>query len=466
MMGRNKKGLCTIILAGVLCLGVVPHGIAANIRNFVTITPYVEVESSYNDNVFEISEEAPLPEEAKEREDISLVARAGVGADFELERPYLTFGVGINYDFEYDKFMENSEYDDLYHNLDLKIKFASNYEEGFLRDRLLLNIRENLSVIPIDEDEPWYSGNRTFRNDFGVAADYKLISTRRLSFTLGYAYGRIDFIEDTKIEVPTVTGYEHSSILTQESQSHTGKADMQYLLNSRVTCVANYSYGYTTREENAGELVSANFTRQNVLGGFQVKFSPRIHGNFQGGYSQTIFEAVDGLEQDDQSSVVAETSITANFAHQPLMTVGYRKYYTENDFGDTLLTDNVFARMGFKIAEGFLVNFSGDYIIEDRNLLKDETVRQQFGVDAQYEIIQNMTLLAGYSYGKKDFFARNFLAREDREETSNAFSGGVQYKVGRHLLLKGAYSYTDKTSNIAEQEFTRNKFTASGKVIF
>jgi hypothetical protein len=263
-----------------------------------------------------------------------------------------------------------------------------------------------------------------------------------------------------------VTGYEHSSILTQESQSHTGKANVQYLLNSRVTCKLNYNYMLTTREENPGELVSANFTRQNALGGFEVKFTPRIHGNFEGGYSHTSFDDVAGEEQDDQSSVVAETSITANFAHQPLMTVGYRKYYVENDFGDTLLTDNVFARMGFKIAQGFMVNFSGDYTLEDRNLFDDETEQKKFGVDAQYEIIKNLTLLAGYNYAKKDFFARNFLAKENREETSNIFSGGAQYKVGHHVLLKGEYSYTDKTSNIAEQEFTRNKFTASGKVIF
>lgn len=454
------------VLIGVILLWAVQDGTAANISDFVEITPYVEVETVYDDNVFEISEKAPLPKDAKEREDLSLNARAGIGVDVMLERPYLTLGVGLNYTFEYVKFIENSEYDDLQNNLDLDIKFSSKYEEGLLRDRLNVKLTDALSIIPIDEDEPIYSGNRAIRNDFMVGADYKLISTRRLTLALGYAYGRTDFFEDDPIEVPTVSGYTDSSVLTQESETHTGKAELHYLLNSRVTCLVTYDYGYTIREENPRDLVSATFTRQNAMGGVQVKLTSRMHGDFQGGYSWTSYNDVDGLTQEDQNSFVAETSLTANFAHQPLMTAGYRKYYVENDFGDTLLTDGVFGRMGFKVAQGLLVNFSGDYIVEERKLFEDETVQKKFGVNSEYALLKNMKLLAQYHYRKKDFFARNFLAKEDREETSHVFSGGMEYKVGRHVLLKGLYSYTDKTSNIPDQEFARNKFVASGKVLF
>jgi hypothetical protein len=163
---------------------------------------------------------------------------------------------------------------------------------------------------------------------------------------------------------------------------------------------------------------------------------------------------------------VAEASVSANFAHQPLMTVGYRRYYAENDFGDTLLTDNAFARMGFRLARGFTVNVSGDYIWEGRALYDDETSQQVFGIDAELEVIKNVTLLAGYNYRQKDFFENNFVGRSEREETNHIVSGGLRYKVGRHFLIRGLYTYTDKQSNVAEQEFSRNQFMAMGKVIF
>jgi len=467
MPTRNRKGFYIVLFISCLLLADVPGVATANISDFIEISPYVEVESSYDDNVFELSEDAPLPEYAEEREDLSLNARAGAEVDIALERPYLTLGVGLNYDFGYIKYKNNTDLDSIQNNLDFDFKFASKYEEGILRDRLRLNIKDVLSLIPIDEEEPFYPGNLAVRNDFEVGADYKLISTRRTRFALGYSYGRIDYEEDDPIEVLTVSDvYENSSDLTQESQTHTGKADFKYVLNPKLSCLVTYTYAYATREENPGELMSANFSRQNVLGGFQVKFSPRIHGNIQAGYGWTRFEDVEDLSQDDQNDFMAETSITASFAHQPLITVGYRRYFVENDFGDTLLTDNAFGRIGFKIAQGFIVNLDGDYIREERDLFGDETIQRIFGVSSEYEVLKNMKLLAEYNYRKRKFFDQIFLGGEEREETNHIFSGGAEYKVGRHFLLKGMYSYTDKISDIPEQEFSRNKFMASGRVIF
>lgn len=467
MSARNRKGWYIGIVVICLLLVDVPGVVAANISDFIKISPYIEVESSYDDNVFELSEDAPLPENAKEREDLSLDARAGVEVDIALERPYLDMGVGLNYSFGYVKYMENTDLDTIQNNLDFDFNFASKYEEGILRDRLQLYIKDVLSLIPLDEEEPFYPGNLTIRNEFDIGLDYKLISTRRITFTLGYSYGRVDYEEDDPIEVVTISDiYEESSDLTQESQTHTGKADFRYILNPRLTCLVTYTYAYVGREENPGEFVSANFFRQNVLGGFEAKLTPRIQSNIRAGYGWTSYDDVEDLSQDDQNDFLAETSLTANFAHLPLVTVGYRRYFVENDFGDTLLTDNVFGRVGFKIAQGFLVNLDGDYIREDRDLFDDETVQTKFGVNSEYEVLKNTKLLAGYDYKKKDFFAQNFLAVEAREETSHVFSGGVQYRIGRRFLLKGMYSYTDKTSDVAEQEYSRNKFTAGGKVIF
>lgn len=467
MRGVSKMKVGAGVLMGIVIMfwgGMESR--AANISDFLKVSPFAEVEIRYDDNVFELAEDAPLPENGTEREDISIHPRAGLGLDLELERPYLTLGIGLDYTFEYSKYMDNDDLDASQNKLNFELKFASNYEQGLLKDRLKFNINDVLSLIPIDEEEPLFDGNQTMRNVFTVGADYALLSTPRFSTTIGYAYTRTDYQEDDPIEVVTVQNYAESSDLTQESELHSGKAEVKYELNSKLIGMVTYTYGYNTREENAGELYSASFTRQNVMGGIQAKFSSRVHGNLQGGYTTTTYDDVEGVEQDDQSSFVAETSITANFAHQPLMTVGYRKYFTENDFGDTLLTDNVFARVGFKIAQGFMVNLTGDYILEDRDLFDDEAVQKIFGVESEYELVKNMSVLARYNYRNKEFFVRNFLSSDEREETTSAFSGGLRYKFGRRFLVNGLYTYTDKTSNIAEQAFSRNQFIVSGKVIF
>ncbi len=109
--------------------------------------------------------------------------------------------------------------------------------------------------------------------------------------------------------------------------------------------MASYTYQFSDREES-GRTGERRFFRHNILSGIQAKLTPRIHSNFQVGYTLTLYDDVASLSQEDQDNFVVEASVTANFARQPLMTVGYRRYYTENDFGDTLLTDNVFGRMG------------------------------------------------------------------------------------------------------------------------
>ncbi len=466
MTTQSHKGVWISIFAGCLVIWWASHSGAANISEFVNITPYVEIEGIYDDNVFELSEDARLPEDAEEREDFIFNTGAGVGVDINLERPYLKLGVGVDYGFTYSKYANNTEQDDVEHSLDFDLSFLSKYEKGIVRDRVKFNVRDVLSLIPIDEEEPLLSGNRVLRNRFDVGLDYKLISTRRIALTLGYAYGRTDY-ENASIKVDTVADqYSKSDDLTQESQIHSGKADFQYILNPKLTYVASYTYQFSDREENPGELVSADFFRHNILSGIQAKLTPRIHSNFQVGYTLTSYDDVASLSQEDQDNFVVEASVTANFARQPLMTVGYRRYYTENDFGDTLLTDNVFGRMGIKVTKELLVNLSADYILEDRDLFDDETNQLLLGVNTEYEVLKNITLLIGYNYRDKEFFEQNFLAERERNETTHTFSGGLQYQVARYVLLKGMYYYTDKTSDIADQEYNRNQFIASGRVIF
>jgi len=464
---NNKTWWFLVFIGGfVACAGVSPL-FAANISEFVNIRPYVEVGGGYDDNVFALSEDAPLPEDANEREDSYFAARAGIKADVTLERRLADLWVGLTYDYTYKKYSNNSSLDSGDHRFDFDFSFTSRYDSlGFFNDRLKVKLEDVLSYIPVDQEQPLLLGNRTWKNDLTTGFDYNLISKPRTAFILGYSYKRADYGDDP-ITVWTVRdNYDMSSDLTQASQSHTGRADFKHAFNSKLIYVLNYTYAFTSREKKTGNLTSADFTRQEALTGIEAKLTSKIHTNLKAGYSTTSYDDVDNLSQNDQDSFTGEASVTGNFDHRPLITVGYKRYYTENDFGDTLLTDDVFARVGFKIARGFIVSLTGDYILEDRSLYDDETKQTLVGIDTEYELVKNMKLLAGYNYRDRDFFQHDFLAREDRAETTHEFSGGLEYKITRYVLLRGMYYYTDKSSNIAEQEYSRNRFVANGRVTF
>ena len=463
---RQKKRIVLRIVGGILGIIWMSPIFAANISEFVNIRPYAEFGGGYDDNVFQIPENAELPSNGVEREDSYLDARAGVEADLSYERQLLNVNLGLDYQYSYKKYSNNTELDDGENTLNFDFSVGSEYEEGFFRDRAKLNVGNVLSYIPIDEEEPLLPGNRTWRNEFDAGVDYNLISKPRTAFILGYSYGRSDYGDDP-ITVWTVSDdYVKSSDLTQDSQSHRGTANFKHALNSKLTYVLTYAYQMTLRDEKEGQLTSSNFMRHNVSTGVEAKLSPRMTANLKGGYAMTSYEDVGDLRQDDQDSFVAEASVTGNFGQRPLMTVGYKRHFTENDFGDTLLTDDFFGRFGFKIAQGLLVNLRADYILEDRALYDDDTNQTLLGVDAEYELVKNLRLLAAYNYRQRNFFEQNFLGADDREETSNILSGGLEYKVTRYVLLKGMYYYTDKTSNLPDNDYARNQFVASGRVIF
>ena len=464
---RQKKRIISGLVGALLgALWILPS-FAANISEFVNIRPYAEFGGGYDDNIFQIPENAGLPENGVEREDSYLDARAGVEVDLMYERQLLDVNLGMDYQYAYKKYSNNTDLDDGENYLDFDFSVGSEYEEGFFRDRARLNVADVLTYIPIDEEEALLPGNQTWRNDFNIGIDYNLISKPRTAFVLGYSYGRSDYGDDP-ITIWTVSDdYVSSSDLTQDSQSHQGTVDFKHALNSKLTYVLDYAYQLTLRDEEEGQLTSSNFSRHHVTTGVEAKLSPRITTNLKAGYSMTSYEDVGDFSQDDQDSFTAEASITGNFGDRPLMTVGYKRYFTENDFGDTLLTDDIFGRFGFKIAKGLLVNLSADYILESRDLYDDDTSQTMFGVDTKYELVKNLRVLAAYNYRKRNFFEHNFLGgSDDREETSQTLSGGLEYKMTRYVLLKGMYYYTDKASNLPDSDYARNQFVASGRVIF
>ncbi|PID58237.1 hypothetical protein CSB45_03990 [candidate division KSB3 bacterium] len=435
---------------------------AANISEFVNIHPYVEVGGGYDDNIFQIPDDRD-PEDNADREDSYFDAIAGVKVDLMYERQLLDVNLGMDYAFTYKKYSVNTDLDDSDHKLDFDLSVGSKYQEGFFRDRAKLNVSNVLTYIPIDQEASLLPGNRTWRNNFEAGIGYNLISKPRTAFIVDYTYDRIDYGDDP-ITVWTTSDYDRTSMLTEDSQSHRGSANFKHALNSKLTYVLTYAYQLTLRDEN--ELVSSNFSRHHVITGVETKLTSRMTANLKGGYSMTSYEDVGHLSQDDQESFIAEASLTGNFGKRPLMTVGYKRYFVENDFGDTLLTDDFFGRFGFKIAQGLMLNLRGDYLDEARDLYGDDTKQLLLSADTEYELVKNLKMLLAYNYRKRDFFTYDFLEAADREETSHIFSGGLEYKITQYVLLKGMYYHTEKTSNLGDNDYARNQFVASGRVIF
>lgn len=471
MKAQSRKRRLIHVFVGILlgCVSAFP-ALAVNISEFVTLRPYVEIGGGYDDNLFELPDHAPLPQDAENREDSYLDARAGINADIHLEESLLNVDLNLKYEFAYLKYSENTEYDETKNNFDVDFSLGSEYEEGFFKDRMKFNLTDVLSFIPIDENEPLFVGNQTWKNEFNAGVQYNLISKPRTAFILGYSYGRDDYGDD-EIDVWTVEDqYQKSSELTQDAQTHTGTVDLKHAINSKLTTILSYSYEFSDREENTGELQSASFSRQDAEVGLEAKLSPRVHSNVRIGYSLTSYDEVDGVGQDDQSSIIGEVSLTGKFDQltlSPLVNLGYQRYYDENDFGDTLLTDDIFGRVAFKIADGYIVTLSADYTMENRELYNDDTNNLTLGVDGEFEVVKNMRLLAGYSYGNHQYFSYEFLeTRNNGEDTTHRFSGGIEYKVARYVLLRGMYHYTDQSSDSPIDEYSKNEFVASGRVIF
>ena len=71
--------------------------------------------------------------------------KTGVGVDINLERPYVKLGLGVDYEFIYSKYTNNTEQDDVQHNLDFDLNFLSKYEQGIVGDRVKFHVRDVLS---------------------------------------------------------------------------------------------------------------------------------------------------------------------------------------------------------------------------------------------------------------------------------------------------------------------------------
>jgi hypothetical protein len=86
--------------------------------------------------------------------------------------------------------------------------------------------------------------------------------------------------------------------------------------------------------------------------------------------------------------------------------------------------------------------------------------RQVFGIDVDHELMRNVILSGGASYGNNDF---NQSVREDDLIGAHA---GISYLLNRNFDIGLRYTFEDRDSNIATADYTRNVvgLTLTGKL--
>lgn len=75
---------------------------------------------------------------------------------------------------------------------------------------------------------------------------------------------------------------------------------------------------------------------------------------------------------------------------------------------------------------------------------------QTFGISADFELLRNVLLLAGYSHTNSDFSG---IAREDKMNTIDV---GAKYLMNRYMSVDVTYTYSNRNSNSPGQDYTDN----------
>lgn len=492
-----KKGFYGACIVMVVLTFLPSDASAVALSRKSRVTPYIEVRETFDDNVFFIPEggslaDAPLATNPQSEDDSVFNLNAGVGIQLDVTRLLtLDFSYGLNY----QNYADNSDNNQFIHNLRLGAtiapRSAGENPRGFL-DRLTLRIQDNLATVPIDSEEPLLPGNKTFRNTFGITPTYRIIDTRRLSLDAGYGYQRVDFTEE-EVDLAGVPLVETRQV-TSNSQTHSGLVTVSYIINPRLTFVSDYTISQVIREDpEFTDIVDprtrADITRQRILGGVDFKLSPKVSGFAKVGFDHTSFSSVDvvdpvtGLvqqvDQDDQSGLATNFRLAYTLSPRSSLSVAYNRFFTENDFGETLETDDVLGQLQLRLGRRTRANVGVNYRNEFRELTQftdpddpaignEENVTLGFLGNLEYRLGERIRTFGGYEVRNKEFFSEIFFdpTRGQREDTTQMFNLGFGYFLTEYFSIGAEYDYTDNDSNFDEQDYTRNRFSLFGRASF
>ncbi|MDZ4379871.1 MAG: outer membrane beta-barrel protein [Parvibaculum sp.] len=140
---------------------------------------------------------------------------------------------------------------------------------------------------------------------------------------------------------------------------------------------------------------------------------------------------------------------------------GYQERdYDEVTFGDTDgLTYG--ANVDWFVTPMTTVTFTADQSVQETTIGGSSGFdRQTLGVDVDHELMRNLILSGGLSYGNNDFNS------SPREDDLLGASAGVLYLLNRNVDVGLRYTFEDRDSNVATADYTRNvvAITLTGKL--
>lgn len=292
----------------------------------------------------------------------------------------------------------------------------NNYQDAFgdiggtldiTRDsRLSLNL--NAGRFHDDRDDPEDVATddlSTFLRYGGTLTFYQ--GFNRLNFRLREIVTREDYFDLDGVSQDARDEIEYDSRLR-----------VGYFISPRFNLFTEGRYIITDRDED--EPVNRDSTGWEARLGTEVDITAVLFGEAFVGYRQESFD--DDERFDDESGISFGADLTWNPTTLTTVTLG-----GDADFDST-------TNVSTNASSNFETNIA-------------------LAVD--HELLRNVLIGADVAYERDDFEGI------DRTDDTIRAGAGVTYLLNRYLSLSGDYDFTDRSSDVATEEFTRNRFTIS-----
>ena len=337
----------------------------------------------------------------------------------------------------------DDEEDDFITLLQPRVRVASN----FPRHGLGLTVGSDVAFFASESDENY--------QDFFLTGDGRLDITRESALSASTTIGRFhqgrDDPEDVGAdEISTFFRYggevSFEQLFNRLNYRLTGRVDRVEFEESFDEDLDRTEYDALAR---VGFFVSPRFNTF-VEGRYNVEDRDVEPGDLVNGAPVLFDRDAHGWE----ARLGTEVDITAVLFGEAF--VGYRQQYYDEDafedddgisFGaDLTWNPTLLTTLALSGGADFVPTAVGDASANFRSLV---------ALDVDHELLRNLLIGGGVSYIRDDF------DRIDRVDDTFNIGANITYILNRNLAVEGAYLFTDRSSDLDAEEFTRNRITLS-----
>ncbi len=228
----------------------------------------------------------------------------------------------------------------------------------------------------------------------------------------------------------SVTGATYPNVQNNDRFTWEAYNQMRYQLSPQTVVTGDYRYAQTT-----GNGLSSDSTDQYILLGLEQRFSPNTIGIIRAGIQ---LHDVNG--GSSSSSPYGELALNSQ-VNQQLMVRAFARYGIENY--DTVVTNPTAGLVEYNDRRTFRLGISSDY-----------AVTQLFTIFGGVDYIPT-SYQSGHSVSTPPFLG----SVSDLSEDVINLSLGCSYKFNDLLTGTATYNYTKSSSDIAGQDYNRNRIS-------